>query len=120
MKEKNLDRMKSQDFYIYPNILHVDMNTRGIAIGDLGLMHFHAKNSYMHNISVVEIRRTCGPIGHFSRMSHKNVRVPDKMSDRKYKNIHLVDEKKRDTSDHKGQQLGFMSSSCFFRHSLAL
>ena len=109
--------MKFQDFYyIYPNILHVDMNTRGRAIG---LMHFHAKNSYMYNISVVEICRTCGPIGHFSRMSHKNVRVPDQMSDRKYKKIDLVDEKKRDTSDHKGQQLGFMSSSCFFRHSLA-
>ena len=28
------------------------------------------------------------------------------MSDRKYKNIHLVDEKKQTTSDHKGQQLG--------------
>ena len=30
------------------------------------------------------------------------------MSDKKYKNIHLVEEKKRNTSDHKGQQLGFM------------
>ena len=29
------------------------------------------------------------------------------MSDRKYKIIHLVDEKKRNTSDHNGQQLGF-------------
>ena len=47
----------------------------------------------------------------------KNVRVPDQMSDRKYKNIHLVDEKKQNTSDHKRQQLGFMSSRCFFRHS---
>ena len=35
----------------------------------------------------------------------ENVREPDKMSDRKYKNIHLLDEKKRrNTSDHKGQQ----------------
>ena len=37
----------------------------------------------------------------------KNVRVPDQMSERKYKNIHVVDEKKRNTSDHKGQQLDF-------------
>ena len=32
---------------------------------------------------------------------------------RKYKNIHLVDEKKRNTSDHIGQKLGFMSSLRF-------
>ena len=37
------------------------------------------------------------------------------MSDRKYKNIHLMDEKKQNTSDHKGQQLRFMSSCCFCR-----
>ena len=30
------------------------------------------------------------------------------MSDRKYKNIHLVDEKKRNKSDHKGQQLVYI------------
>ena len=63
--------------------------------------------------SAVEIRRT---IGHFLWMSDKNVRVPDQMSDKKYKNIHLVDEKKQNTSDHKGQQLGFRSSRCFCRH----
>ena len=33
------------------------------------------------------------------------------------KNIHLVYEKKQNTSDHKGQQLGFMSTCCFCRHS---
>ena len=43
----------------------------------------------------------------------ENVRVPDKMSDRKYKNIHLLDEKKRNTSEHKGQELDFMSFCCF-------
>ena len=31
----------------------------------------------------------------------KNVRVSDQMSDRKYKNIHLVEQKKRNTSNHK-------------------
>ena len=39
----------------------------------------------------------------------KMLRVLDKMSDRKYENIHLMDEKERNTSDHKRQQLGFMS-----------
>ena len=57
-----------------------------------------------------------GPAGHFLWMSDKNDRVQDQMSDRKYKNIHLVDEKKQNTSDHKGQQLGFISSRCFCRH----
>ena len=55
--------------------------------------------------SDVEIRRT---IGHFLWMSDKKVRVPDKISDKKYKNIHLVAEKKGNISDHKGQQLGLM------------
>ena len=32
-----------------------------------------------------------------------NVKVPDQMSDRKYKDIHLMDEKKQKTSDLKGQ-----------------
>ena len=52
-----------------------------------------------------------GPVGQsdiFYECPTKNVRVLDQMSDRKYKNIHLVDEKKRNTSDHKGQQLRFM------------
>ena len=31
-----------------------------------------------------------------------NVRVLDQMSERKYKNIHLLEEKKRKTSNHKG------------------
>ena len=31
----------------------------------------------------------------------KNVSVPDQMSDRNYKNIHLVDEKKQNTSEAK-------------------
>ena len=35
------------------------------------------------------------------------------MSDRKYKNIRLVDEKKQNTSNHKGQQLGFYVISRF-------
>ena len=60
-----------------------------------------------------------GPVGQ-SDISYecptKNVRVPDQISDRKYKNIHLEDEKKQNTSDHKGQQLIFMLSCCFCRH----
>ena len=36
------------------------------------------------------------------------------MSDRKYENIHLVDEEKRNTSDHKGQQLGFICHLAVF------
>ena len=47
----------------------------------------------------------------------KNITVLDKIFNRKYKNIHLVYEKKQNTSDHKGQQLGFMSTCCFCRHS---
>ena len=35
------------------------------------------------------------------------------MSNRKYKNIHLVDEKKQNTSDHTGQQLGLIKSRLF-------
>ena len=46
-----------------------------------------------------------GPVGQ-SDISYecltKNVRVPDQMSDRKYENILLMDEKNRNTSDHKG------------------
>ena len=61
-----------------------------------------------------------GPVGQ-SDISHecptKNVRVPHQMSDKKYKNIHLVNEKKPYRNNHKGQQLGFMSSRCFCRHS---
>ena len=57
-----------------------------------------------------------GPVGQsdiFYECPTKNVRVADQISDRKYKNIHLLEEKKRNTSDHKEQQ-GF--SHCFFRH----
>ena len=43
----------------------------------------------------------------------KFVRVPDQMSGRKYKNSHLVDEKKGNTSDHQQKQLSFLSSRCF-------
>ena len=39
------------------------------------------------------------------------------MYDRKYKSIDLMDEKKQNTSDHKGQQLGFMPFRCFSSHS---
>ena len=62
------------------------------------------------------LSKSVGPVGQ-SDISYecptKNVRVPDQMSDRTYRNIHLVDEKKRNTSVHKGQQLGFMSSAVF-------
>ena len=36
------------------------------------------------------------------------------MADRKYKNIHLVDEKKRNTNDHNGQQLNFLCHLAVF------
>ena len=61
-----------------------------------------------------------GPVGQsdiYNECPTKNVIVPDQMSDKKYKNIYLVDEKKQNTSGHKGQKLGFMSSRCFYRHS---
>ena len=51
------------------------------------------------------------PVGQsdiFYECPTKHVRVSDQVSDRKYKNIHLMDEKKRNTNDHKGQQLRFM------------
>ena len=47
------------------------------------------------------------------------------MSDRKYKCICLVDEKKRNTNDLKGQQLGFTRAvrkllrQCWFLHKYA-
>ena len=47
-----------------------------------------------------------GPVGLsdiFYKCPTKNVRAPDQMSHRKYKNIHLVDEKKQNTSAHKGK-----------------
>ena len=67
------------------------------------------------------VSKFVGPVGQ-SDISYecptKNVGVPDQMSDRNYKkNIHLIDEKKRKISDHIGQQLDFMSSRCFCRHS---
>ena len=58
-----------------------------------------------------------GPVGQsdiFYECLTKYVRVSDQMSDRKYKNIHLVDELKQNTTDHKEQQLDFMSSCCFW------
>ena len=61
-----------------------------------------AASCFISNISsAVEIRQTCRTIRHFLWMFEKNVGVPDQMSNRKYKNIHLVDEKKRNKSDYK-------------------
>ena len=78
-------------------------------------MFVSEKNAYITVLS-----KFAGPVGQ-SDISYKCptniVRVPDQMSDRKYKNIHLMDEKKRNTSDHKGLRLGSMSSRCFCRHS---
>ena len=55
------------------------------------------------------------PVGQsdiFYECPTKNVRLPDQMSDRKYKNMHLVDETKQTqvTNHRKRQQLGYMSS----------
>ena len=71
-------------------------------------------------IMVPVVSKFVGPVGQ-SDISYecltKNVGVPYQMSDRNYKkNIHLMDEKKRQISDHIGQQLDFMSSCCFCRH----
>ena len=57
---------------------------------------------FIHPISVVS--KFVGPVGQ-SDISYecptKNVGVPDQMSDRNYKkNIHLIDEKKRNISDY--------------------
>ena len=64
-----------------------------------------------HFVSAVEIRRTCRTIEHFLWMSDK------KMLERRTKCPIENDEKKQNSSDHKGQQLGFMSSRSFCRHS---
>ena len=69
--------------------------------------------------AITVLSKFVGPVGQsdiFYECPTKIVRVSDQISDKKYKNIHLVDEKKRNTSDHKGQQLGFMSSRCFCGH----
>ena len=61
------------------------------------------KNKTNHPMSVLS--KFVGPVGQPDisyECPTKNVRVSDQMSDRKYKNIHLVEEKKRNTSNHKG------------------
>ena len=54
---------------------------------------------------IAVLSKFVGPVGQ-SDISYecptKNVRESDQMSDRKYKDIHLVEEKKRNTSSHKG------------------
>ena len=74
---------------------------------------------FKDNVTLAVLSKFVGPVGQsdiFYECPTKIVRVLDQMSDRKYKNIHLMDEKKRNTSDHKGQQLRFMSSRCFCWH----
>ena len=61
------------------------------------------RGTFVHSLSV--LWKFVGPVGQ-SDISYecpkKNVRVSDQMSDRKY--INMVEEKKRNTSDHKGLQ----------------
>ena len=61
-----------------------------------------------------------GPVGQsdiFYACPTKMFKCRTKCPTEKNKNIRLIDEKKRNTSDLKGQQLGLMSSRCFCRHS---
>ena len=64
-----------------------------------------------------------GPVGQ-SDISYecptKNVRVSHQMSDRKYKNIHLVEEKKRNTSSLKRLTIRLYIISLFLEALLAL
>ena len=64
--------------------------------------------------SAVEIRGI-GPVGH--GQSDIFYERPTKMLECRTKCPTENDEKKRNSIDHKGQQLGFMSSRCFCRHS---
>ena len=60
-------------------------------------------NVKVDNRQTAVLSKFVGSVGQldiFYECPTKNVRVSDQMSDRKYKNIHLVDEKKRNTSDH--------------------
>ena len=62
------------------------------------------------SVMIAALLKFIGAVGQsdiFYECPTKNVRVQDQISNRKYKNIHLVYEKKQNTSDHKGQQLGF-------------
>ena len=66
------------------------------------------KERYFHHHSIAVLLKFVGPVRQsdiFYVCPTKNVRVPDLMSEWKYNNIHLVDEKRQNTSDHKGQQL---------------
>ena len=80
--------------------------------GTLLILDHRVKGQGQFNHCAV-LSKFVGPVGQpdiFYECPTKNVSTLDQMSDRKYKNIHLVDEKMRNTSGHKGQQLGFMSS----------
>ena len=60
---------------------------------------------YVHTVLAVmpELLKFVGPVGQldiFHECQTKHVTVQDQMSNRKCKNIHLVDEKKQNTSDH--------------------
>ena len=55
-----------------------------VAHSGLVCIMFTSLLPYMYMSSAVKIRRTCRTIGHFLRCPTKNVRVLDKMSDRKF------------------------------------
>ena len=80
-------------------------------------VHLYDPWQICYDCSAVEIHRSLSDNRtFFYECPTKNIIVLDQISNRKYKNIHLVYEKKQNTSDHKGQ-LGFISTCCFCRHS---
>ena len=58
------------------------------------------------SVMIAALLKFIGVVGQsdiFYECPTKNITVLDQISNRKYKNIHLVYEKKQNTSDHKGQ-----------------
>ena len=88
----------------------------------LALLTCRQENSVSNSITMIYpvLSKFVRPVRQsdiFCECPTKIFRVPDQMSDRKYKNIYLVDETKQNARDHKGQGLGYLSSRCFCRHS---
>ena len=67
------------------------------------------------SVMIAALLKFIGVVGQsdiFYECPTKNITVLDQISNRKYKNIHLVYEKKQNTSDHKGQ-LGLCQLAVF-------
>ena len=80
-------------------------------------IHVHLYDPWQicYDCSAVEINRSYRTF--FMNVRQKILQCWTKYPTENTKNIHFVYEKKQNTSDHKGQQLGFMSTCCFCRHS---